>query len=117
MWPWSRKSFSMSPSLSAMAPRLFHAAREVAGEVGPRLVDSGGAHEAALAQLPGGFQDRVGGRAEEGIDAPHVADDVEVQRAGLDRLQRLPGEALEAGVVVGALEVAEAPLFRAEVRR
>src|SRR5436305_754374 len=72
-----------------------------AAQVGAGLVDAGGAvHEAALAQLARALENRIRGRAEERVDAPHVADDVQVQRAGLDRLQRLAREPVEVRVVV-----------------
>src|SRR5689334_10713816 len=95
MPPWSRKRRSMSASESPMA-LLLHAGCEAAvGEVGAGRVEPGAVAQAALPELPGGFQDRVRGGAEEGVDAPQVADDVEVQRARLDRLHRLAGEPSE----------------------
>src|SRR5205809_6876709 len=75
-------------------------------EVGTRLVAAGRILEAALAKLARPLEDRVGGGAEERVDAPHVADDVQVQGAGLDRLHGLAGEPVEVGVVEAPLEVA-----------
>ena len=51
--------------------------------------------QATAPQLAGLLENRIGGRAEERIDAAHVADDVQVQRAGFDRPQRLAREAVE----------------------
>src|SRR5689334_11602399 len=110
MPPCSRKRRSMSASENPMA--LLHPRGEAAvGKIGARLVQAGAVAQAALAQLPGGLQDRVGGGAEEGVDAAQVADDVEVQRARLDRLHGLSGQPPQVRVVVGALEVAEALLL------
>src|SRR6185503_18745623 len=97
MCPWSRKSLSMSPSARPMASLR-------GGEVGPRLVDARRVLQAALAKLPGLLEDRVGGGAEEGIDAAHVADDVQVQGARLDGLHGLAGEAVQVRVVEAALQ-------------
>src|SRR5580765_2022485 len=108
MWPWSRKSFSMSPSARPMASLR-------GGEVGPRLVDAGRILQAALAQLSRLLEDGVGRGAEEGVDAAHIADDVQVQGARLDGLHGLAGEAIEVGVVESALEVAEAFLLHQQV--
>src|SRR6185369_6893610 len=110
MWPWSRKSFSMSPNDRLMG--LLGGS-----EVGPRLVDAGGVLQAAAAQLAGLLEDRVGGRAEEGVDAAHVADDVQVQRAGLDGLHGLAREPVQVRVMIAALEVAEAFLLHEQVLR
>src|SRR5688572_20225971 len=49
-------------------------------------------------QRAGLLEDRVGDRADVRVDALEVVDDVQVQRAGLDRLQGLAGEAPQVGV-------------------
>jgi hypothetical protein len=46
------------------------------------------------------------------VDALELVDDVQMQRARLDRLGRLPGEPVEVGAGVSALEVAELGFLR-----
>src|SRR5687767_8364635 len=63
--------------------------------------------QARRLQGAGLLEDRVGDRADVRVDALEVVDDVEVQRARLDRLHRLPRQALEMRVGVLLLELAQ----------
>ncbi|KAF5305017.1 hypothetical protein FQA39_LY18984 [Lamprigera yunnana] len=88
-----------------------------AGRAASALVGCEVVFEAAVGQGAGGFQDGVGDRAQQRVDAFQVADQVDVQRAGFDALQGVVRQALQVRCRVGQLQVAKARFFFEQLLR
>src|SRR5436190_18746205 len=75
------------------------------------------ARQPALPELAGLLQDRIGDRGQVRVDALEVAQDIEVQRAGLDALDAAASQALQMPLGSGALALAELHLLLQELAR
>src|SRR5688572_8353140 len=70
------------------------------------------AAQARFAELARGLEDRVGHGGEMAVDALEVADDVEVDRAGLERFGPALTQAVEMTLRGAQLGIADRGLFR-----
>src|SRR5262249_33217544 len=88
----------------------------LAGELLLRILDRGAA-QAALGQIAGHFQDRISHRREVGIDTLEIANDIEMDGAGLDRFRPRLAQPRVMAVGGGKLGDAHRGLFRQQPPR
>src|SRR5687768_13353847 len=116
----SRVAFYAMP---VRARQVSDAARRTLGEIdvlaafGGRRFRRRGRHQPRACEHARLLEDRIRDRAEMRVDPSHVGDEVEMQRRGLDALDRVAGEPLQVRIGVRALEVADEHFLREQLLR